>query len=175
MVLCRLPDNGYSYYTLNPVDCSATERFRYDVGKKYTFSPSDVGDDERITSYLESHPGEFVIAQETLLNNSFILTRFGFIEQVDDFDDMRYRLSFYSLKNGHHRLINNRFSNGKWIMGIDYMDDTCIYSFENDYSYLDLLYEDSLLDEESRRILKTVNDDTNGLIIKYHLKDDILN
>ena len=68
MVLCRLPDNGYSYYTLNPVDCSATERFRYDVGKKYTFSPSDVGDDERITSYLESHPGEFVIAQETLLN-----------------------------------------------------------------------------------------------------------
>lgn len=80
-----------------------------------------------------------------------------------------------SLKNGHHRLINNRFSNGKWIMGIDYMDDTCIYSFENDYSYLDLLYEDSLLDEESRRILKTVNDDTNGLIIKYHLRNDILN
>lgn len=175
MVLCRLPDNGYSYYTLNPVDCSATERFRYDVGKKYTFSPSDVGEDERITSYLESHPGEFVIAQETLLNNSFILTRLGFIEQVDDFDDGRYRLSFYSLKNGHHRLINNRFLNGKWIMGIDYMDDTCIYSFENDYSYLDLLYEDSLLDEESRRILKTVNDDTNGLIIKYHLRNDILN
>ena len=53
--------------------------------------------------------------------------------------------------------------------------DTCIYSFENDYSYLDLLYEDSLLDEESRRILKTVNDDTNGLIIKYHLRNDILN
>lgn len=83
--------------------------------------------------------------------------------------------SYYSLKNGHHRLINNRFSNGKWIGNIDYMDDTCIYSFENDYTYLDRFYEDSLLDEESRRILKTVNDDTNGLIIKYHLRNDILN
>ena len=56
----------------------------------------------------------------------------------------------------------------------DYMDDTCIYSFENDYTYLDRLYEDSLLDEESRRILRTVNDDTNGLIIKYHLRNDIM-
>ena len=174
MVLYRLPDNGYSYYTLNPVDCTVTERFRYDVGEKYSFSPSDVGDDERITRYLDSHPREYVIAMETLLNNSFILTRLGYIEQLDDPDDGTYRLSFYSLKDGHQRLINNKFVNGKWIIGLDYMDDTCIYSFENDYTYLDRLYEDSLLDEESRRILRTVNDDTNGLIIKYHLRNDIM-
>ena len=174
MVLYRLPDNGYSYYTLNPDDCTVTARFRYDVGDKYSFSPADVGDDERITDYLDSHPREYVIAQETLLNNSFILTRFGYIEQFDDIDDGTYRLSFYSLKDGHQRLINNKFLNGKWIMRLNYMDDTCIYSFENDYTYLDLLYEDSLLDEESRRILKTVNDDTNGLIIKYHLRSDIM-
>jgi len=174
MVLYRLPDNGYSYYTLNPVDYTVTARFRYDVGDKYSFSPADVGDDERITDYLDSHPREYVIAQETLLNNSFILTRFGYIEQFDDPDDGTHRLSFYSLKDGHQRLINNKFLNGKWIMRLNYMDDTCIYSFENDYTYLDLLYEDSLLDEESRRILKTVNDDTNGLIIKYHLRSDIM-
>lgn len=114
------------------------------------------------------------LAMETLLNNSFILTRLGYIEQLDDPDDGTYRLSFYSLKDGHQRLINNKFVNGKWIIGLDYMDDTCIYSFENDYTYLSRLYEDSLLDEESRRILRTVNDDTNGLIIKYHLRNDIM-
>lgn len=173
LVLYRSPDNGYSYFALNPQDYTVSERFRYDVGER-AFSPKAVKKDESITSYLERHPREFVIVMETLINNRFILSRVGYIEPWDGPDDGTLRLSFYDLKKGTQRLINDRFNNGKMIIGLDYMDDTCIASFINDYSYIDLLYEDSLLDDKSRQILKGVNDGTNGLIIKYYFKEDIL-
>lgn len=172
IVLFHLLDNGYSYYTFNLEDLTIYELFHYDLGNK-SFIPSEVKK-EKITTYLKSHPNDYAIAQETLINNKFILTRFGHVNSFEDPNDGVYRLSFYSLTNGNKRLVNNLFNNEKLIMYLDYMDDNCIISFVNDYTYLDRLYEFHLLDDKSIKILNNVNDGTNGLLIKYYLRDDII-
>ena len=83
-------------------------------------------------------------------------------------------LSFYSLESGKHRLINNLFENNKSILGFDYMNDSCLYLFNNYFELNQFLYEESLLDDKSKKILDGVNDETNGLIFKYYFTDNIL-
>jgi|GEM_PF-5813855 len=173
LVLYRLPDNGTSYCSLNRIDHSVYERFCYDFGKQ-TFNSSIVDKSDKISSYLKEHPKEYVLAMETLLNNNILLTRLGYLEVLKDPREGTFRLSFYSLENGKQRLVNQFFKDGKWLYNLDYMDDSCIYSCIIDYSYNDFLYEDSLLDDKSRKILKGVNDNTNCLIFKYYFKEGLL-
>jgi hypothetical protein len=78
------------------------------------------------------------------------------------------------LESGKHRLINNLFENNKSILGFDYMDDSCLYLFNNYFELNQFLYEESLLEDKSKKILDGVNDETNGLIFKYYFTDNIL-
>lgn len=57
---------------------------------------------------------------------------------------------------------------------MDYLDDSAIYFIPYSFEGIENAYDDSLLDEDSRNRLKNVNDDTNALIFKYYLRDDIL-
>ena len=178
MTVYRLPDNGYSYYVLNPNSYTVTELFQYNLGK-YAFNPSKVDDKKSIASYIDEHKDKQIIAMETQINNKFILCKLGLVESNSDslpdlISNLKTRLSFYSLESGKHRLINNLFENNKSILGFDYMDDSCLYLFNNYFELNQFLYEESLLDDKSKKILDGVNDETNGLIFKYYFKDNIL-
>ena len=54
------------------------------------------------------------------------------------------------------------------------MDDNCLYSYNDYYFANQFMYEESLLDEKSKKILKNINDETNALIFKYYFRNDIL-
>lgn len=169
ITLYRIKNNGYSLYELNPNTFTLSERYRYDVGKDI-FLQSDVDESESVANYLVKHQSDYILLREALINNKYLIAKVGYL---DGLKKNGIRLSIYSLKDGRQRLINNLFDNEKWI-SIDYLDDDCIYTYVNNYSNMNHLYEDDLLDEKSRRILKGVNNNTNSLVFKYYLKEDIL-
>ena len=175
LAIYRLPDNGYSYYNINRDDYTMAERFRYDVGK-YSFNPSKVDKNESIVSYIDEHERDLVVAMETQINNNFILCRLGYpLVYIEESNTLTPNcLSFYSLNNGKHRVVNNVFENNKSIIGFDYMDDNCLYSYNDYYFANQFMYEASLLDDKSKQILKNINDETNALIFKYYFRNDIL-
>lgn len=102
------------------------------------------------------------------INNKYIVSILGNKDNIESI------ICFYSLEDGRTRLINRRFINKKLLGSIDFLDDSALYIITNYCDDVDYLYEDSLLDEDSRNRLKKVNDDTNALIFKYYLKEDIL-
>lgn len=165
LTLFRIPDNGNSYCYIDPYKCSVTELFHYDFGRQ-TFNPATVDKNKTIKSFLLEHTREYVIAMETQINNKFILTRLGYLEELEDPRDGSFGISFYSLKTGETMLVNNIFNNGKWISNLDFMDDKCIYSCITDYSNIHELIDEKLLDSESKQIIQNLNNDTNCLIIK---------
>ena len=58
------------------------------------------------------------------------------------------------------------------------MDDTAIYTLlpviDNFTDLLPYMYDNSLIDDDSRKRIKNAGENTNALIIKYYLRDDIL-
>ena len=174
-VLYRIQDNGYSLFRLNIDDFSFTEAYKYDLGG-YAFDFSDVDESEDMSSFIKKNYQKYVILMDLKMNNKYLISKIGYLP-MEGFVKGDIRLSFYSLENGKQRLINQKFKKDKFIRTIDFLDDSTIYSFINDYSGyegIDYFYEDSLLDEDSRKRLKNVNEDTNAIIFKYYLKNDIL-
>lgn len=173
-VLYRINDNGYSLFRLNIDDFSFTEAYKYDLGG-YAFNFSDVDESEDMSSFISNNYQKYVILMDLKMNNKYLISRIGYLP-VEGLVKGDTRLSFYSLENGKQRLINQKFKKDKFISSIDFLNDSTIYSFYNYRSYegIDYFYEDSLLDEDSRKRLKDVDDDTNALIFKYYLRDDIL-
>ena len=105
-------------------------------------------------------------------NNNYLISTLGHLP-VHGFLGTDMRLSFYSLKDGHQRLFDYFFEGNKYIRTMDIVDDRCIQTFVNDYDDLNNLYDEKLLDEKSKQVLKGVNDETNALIIKYYFRTDI--
>lgn len=170
--LYKLSFSSYSLYRLNPDDCTVTEAYRYDLGK-YAFDISDIDELEDVTTFLQNNYKKYIFLMDMKMNNKYLISRIGYLP-FDGSLNSDIRLSFYSLADGRQRLFDNHFYNDKCILDMYWADDSAIYSFMNVYDEIENFYEDSLLDEGSRNRLKNVNDDTNALIFKYYLRDDIL-
>ena len=171
-VLYRPKDNGYSLYRLNKDDYSVTKAYRYDVGDD-AFDASEVDESQTISSFLLENYQKYIILMDLKLNNRYLVSRIGYIA-YNGLMKGNMRLSFYSLEDGKQRLIDHLFVGDKCLLSIDYLDDSAIYTITNHCDDVEYLYDDSLIDEDSRNRLKNVNDDSNALIFKYYLRDDIL-
>lgn len=165
-VLFRAQNNGYSLYRVNPGNYTIEEAYRYEPLKD-KFDPSKVDASETTAEYLDKHSNEFIYLKYLKMSNKYIVSILG------NSDNIESVICFYSLEDGRTRLINRRFNNEKFI-SMDYLDDSAIYFIPYSFEGIENAYDDSLLDEDSRNRLKNVNDDTNALIFKYYLRDDIL-
>jgi hypothetical protein len=182
-VLYRFNDNGYSLYRVDKDDCTLKEAYRYKVDRD-EFDASLVDETERVSSYLTKHHSEYCILMDMAINNRYLVSLIGYLNDENE-DVINYclksgnlRLSFYSLENGKQRLIENAFKGDKFILGITGMDDTAIYTLlpviDNFTDLLPYMYDNSLIDDDSRKRIKNAGENTNALIIKYYLRDDIL-
>lgn len=172
ILLYRPFDNEYSLYRVDPGILSVYEAIRYDVGKN-ALDRSLAGNSESVASHIVKNYQNLSLLMDIGINNKFIISRIGCVP-MQGFQNSEIRLSVYSLKDGRNRLLDNVMTGNKWLMSIDYMDDNCIYTILNSYEGIEHLYEDSLLDDESGKNLKRINDDINAVIIRYQLKEDLI-
>lgn len=172
LLLYRPKNSAYTLWGVDPENCQLYEAYRYDVGKD-SFDPYMVDKDEVLAMYQMNNPDRYTYLMFMGLNNNYLIGTFGHLP-VKSFKGTEMHLSFYSLKDGHQRMFDYFFEGDKYIRGFDYVDDKCIQSFINIYDDLSDYYDERLLDEKSKEILEGVNDETNGLIIKYYFRTDIL-
>lgn len=170
-LLYRPRDDGYRILGLDSETQEVYEAYIFDVGKD-CFDPSELDEDEVIARYLKNNPDKYVYLMFMSFNNNYLISTLGHLP-VHGFLGTDMRLSFYSLKDGHQRLFDYFFEGNKYIRTMDIVDDRCIQTFVNDYDDLNNLYDEKLLDEKSKQVLKGVNDETNALIIKYYFRTDI--
>lgn len=181
-VLFRFNDNGYSLYQVDKEECTLKEAYRYKVDRD-EFDASLVDENERLYSYLSKHRSECCILMDMAVNNRYLVSRIGYLsdeneDYINSLTSGNLRLSFYSPESGKQRLIGDAFKGNKFILEITAMDDTAIYTLLPTFSdltdLLPYLYDDSLIDDESRKRIKNAGENTNALIFKYYLRDDIL-
>jgi len=173
-VLYRFSDNGYTLYRIDENDFSLKEAYKYSVNKD-VFDPSQIDDSEKIGNYLVKHHRDFIVLMDSKINNNMLVSKIGYIP-VEGTLKGDVKISFYSIKSGVQRLIDNKFTGNKFINTINYLDDTAIYTaiIVNSVDNLQNMYDDKLLDDSSRKILEKVDETTNVLIFKYSLRSDIL-
>jgi hypothetical protein len=167
----RCQDLRNSLYEIDLQTLSAREAFRYDFGHynfKYTENSSDMLE---ISSYIGRNLSRYAFLSESWMNDKYLISRV-----VHDNNRKATKLSIVSLDGKDQIFVNSEFKGGKVIPGLDYVDDGVIYSIINSYyDYLsNIIADDGLLDETSRRILSDLSDDTNAIIIKYYLKDNLM-
>ncbi len=184
LVLFRYTNNDYSLYLIDKDDLTLKEAYRYVVNQDM-FDISKVDQETRIMDYLKDKYFEYCLLGEMNINNRYLISRIGYLRHgEDDYLDYllkanKYRLSIYSFENGRHRLLDNVFKDDKFILDFTYMDNEAIYTMlfpglhdiERERSHL---YDENLIDPDSRERLERANDETNCIIIKYYLRDDIL-
>jgi hypothetical protein len=184
LVLFRFTNNGYSLYMVDKDDMTVKEAYRYTVNQDM-FDMSKVDEQTNIRDYIKEKNYDFCLLGEMNINNRYLISWIGYLRQEeDDWLDYilkanKYRLSIYSFENGRHRLLDQVFKDDKFILNFTYMDNEAIYTMlfpgmgELD-RFLPHLYDENLMDPDSRQRIEHVNDDTNCIIIKYYLRDDIL-
>ena len=184
LVLFRFTNNGYSLYMVDKDDLTVKEAYRYTVNQDM-FDMSKVDEQTNIRDYIKEKNYDFCLLGEMNINNRYLISTIGYLRQEeDDWLDYilkanKYRLSIYSFENDRHRLLDKVFKDDKFILNFTYMDNEAIYTIidpgmgELD-RFLPHLYDENLMDPDSRQRIEHVNDDTNCIIIKYYLRDDIL-
>ena len=184
MVLFRFTNNGYSLYMVDKDDMSVKEAYRYTVNQDM-FDMSKVDKETNIRDYLKDKEFKFCFLRHMNINNRYMISCIGYLHQNED-DWLDYelkanknRLSIYSFENGRNRLLDYVFKDDKFIFEFTSMDNEAIYTIidpgmDDLERILPHLYDENLMDPDSRQRIEHVNDDANCIIIKYYLRDDIL-
>jgi hypothetical protein len=149
-------------FTLSPDNYELIPRYSWDMGK-HSFSPSVLPGNESADYYMRTTRDismSFAILFQIFQENSrYYITRFRFKN--------RYKHLIYKKETQDYLLFETFAEGGQFIP--EWSDDNAFYSVISPM-YINLVINESMLDEKNQRIYSQIKEDDNPMIIKYTLK-----